>query len=127
MHIDPEIEQAEVATGIVLHKDALVDLVGMRHDIGHVAMLIGDQGIEGDVFAGLLNADQRAACKCGSDFQGESRRGPDRDEIRLKGSVCLLFVPATAFAGKRQADDCNQGSTDQELPHQFPQFYGTQI
>jgi hypothetical protein len=38
-----------------------------------------------------------------------------------------LFVPATAFAGKSQADNSNQGRADQELPHQFPQFYGTQI
>jgi hypothetical protein len=127
VHVDPEVEQAEVAAGIVPHKDTLVDLVGVGHDIGHVAVLIGDQGVEGDVFAGLLGADERTARKCGSDLEGKSRCSPDRDEIRLQGGVCLLFVPAAAFAGKCQADYCNEGSTDQELPHQFPQFYGTQI
>jgi hypothetical protein len=38
-----------------------------------------------------------------------------------------LFIAAAAFAGNSQADDSNKGGTDQELPHQFPQFYGTQF
>jgi len=127
VHIDPEVEQAKVAAGVVLHKHPAVDLVSMGHDIGHVAMLIGDQGIEGDVFAGLLGADDGAAREIRANFQRESVCGPDRNKIRLEGSVCLLFIAATAFAGNSQTDDSNKGGTDQELPHQFPQFYGTQF
>jgi hypothetical protein len=127
MHIYPEIEQAEVAAGIIPHINAVVYLEGAGHDIGHVTMLVGDQRMEGDVFAGLFGAEDRTACEDGSGLERESGRSPDRDEIRFKSRVCLLFVSATAFAGHRQADDSYQGRAYQELPYQFPQFYGAQI
>jgi len=112
MHIDAQVEQAEVAAGVVPHIDAAADLVGVWQDKGHVAMLIGDQDAEGDVLAGLLGADNGATRKRRADFQGESGGGPDRDEICLQRDIRLLFVPATAFAGKSESNDSNQGSAD---------------
>ena len=97
------------------------------HYKGRVPALIGDQGMEGDVIRGLFGADDRAARKGGSCLQGKSGCRPDRDEIRLERSVRLSFITAAAFAGDGQADNGYQGSADQRLPNQFPQFYGTQI
>lgn len=127
MHIDLEVEQAKVAAGVVPHEDAAIDFKGVRHDEGRVPVLVGDQRMEGDVFGCFFGAEDRAARKGRAGLQRKSGCGPDRDEVRFQGNVCLLFVPAAALAGDSQAENSNQGSADQGLPNQFPQFYGTQV
>ena len=127
VHVDPEVKQAEVAAGVVVHEYAAVHFKRAGHNEGRVPALIGDQGLEGNVLGGLFGADNRAAHKGRAGFQGKSGGRPDGNEIRLEGCVGLSFVTAAALAGDSQADNGYEGSAYQELPNQFPQFYGTQI
>jgi hypothetical protein len=126
MHVDPKVEQIQVAAGVVVHEYAAIHLERAGHNEGRVPMLISDQRLERDVFGSLFGACDCAAHKGGASFQGKSARRPDRDKIRLQGGVGFSFITA-ALAGNRQADDGHHGSANQELPNQFPQFYGTQI
>jgi hypothetical protein len=126
MHVDPKVEQVQVAAGVVVHEYAAVHLKSTGHNEGRVPMLISDQRLERDVFGGLFGAGDCAAHKGGASFQGKPGRSPDGDKIRLEGGIRFSFITA-ALTCNSQADDGHHGSAYQELPNQFPQFYGTQI
>ena len=127
VHVDPEVEQAEVASGVVVHEYAAVHFERAGQNEGRVPAPIGDQRLEGNVLPGLFSADNRATHKGRTGFEGKSGCRPDRNEVRLEGQVGLSFVAAAAFAGYSKADNGYKGGADEELPNQFPQFYGTQI
>jgi hypothetical protein len=127
MHVDPKIEQAEVAAGVVVHEYAAIHFECAGHYKGRVPALIRNQGLERNVLRSLFGAYNRAARKTGSCLEGKSGCRPDRNKIRLERSVHLSFITATAFAGDGQTNNGYQGSADEKLPNQFPQFYGTQI
>ncbi len=126
VHVDPKIKQAQIAASVVVKIDVGADLVGARHDIGHIATFVSNQRIEGNVFFRLLNTIYSATCEGGSSLQGETGGRPYRDEIGFQGG-CLLFIPSAALACPSQANNSHQRGTYHHLPYQFPQFYGTQI
>src|SRR5579863_8707468 len=103
MHVDPKVEQTQVAAGVVVHKYAAVHLKRTGHNEGRVPMLISDQRLERDVFGGLFGACDRTAHKIGASLQSKSGRRPDGDKIRLEWRARFSFVTAAALAGNSQA------------------------
>lgn len=127
MHVDPEVEDAKVATGVILQVDVGIYAISMGHDIGHVALLIRDQGVEGNVFVCFLCCEEQAAGIFRACFQGEAGGRPDGNEVGFERDVRFFVITAAAFTGYCETDHGYQGSAYEELPHQFPKFYGTQF
>lgn len=122
MHVDTQIKQAEIAAG-VLQVDSRIDLVGVWQDIEAVAFLVGNQGIERDVFAGCLRPGDGTAGKRGTCFKREIAGRPDRGEVRLQMDCIGFLVIAAALACKSQAEHSNHNRTNGPFAHQFTQSY----
>jgi hypothetical protein len=126
VHVDPKIEQAEVASGVVLHVYVGIDPVSMRHDIKAISFLVGHQGTKGNIFACLFGSDDHAARVGRTCFQGEAICRPDGNEVGLEGDRRFFVVTATSFTRNRETDDGDHQRTDEGLPHQLSHFYGSQ-
>jgi hypothetical protein len=122
-HVDPEVKQAEVASAVIEGHGG-VDLVAVRHDIGAIAFLIGDQGIEGNVIAFFLCAQEIVAAEGGTGLKGKTRGGPNGGEIGFqRGAGSILLFTTAALAGEGQTDHCDHKRTYEQRAHQFPPLY----
>jgi hypothetical protein len=124
VHIDPKVQQAHVAAACV-EEHGSVDLVPVGHNIEAIALLVGDQGIEGNVSRRFFSTQKVVSGHGRPGFEGETVCCPDRRKIRFERDILggVLFFAAAAFAGEGQSDHCNHKGADERFAHQFPQVY----
>jgi hypothetical protein len=120
VHVDPEVQQTHVAAACV-EEHVGVDLVLVGHDVEAIALLVGDQGIEGDVVRRFFRTQEVVGGHGRPGLEGETAGSPDGGEIRFERDVLgIVFFAAAALAGEGKPDHCNHKGADERFAHQFP-------
>jgi len=83
VHLDPQIEQLEIAAAVIQVDGRVIEPVLIRHDIDAIPLLVGDQCMEGDVILCFFLAHQVASGVGGACFQRKTVGGPDGGKVGL--------------------------------------------